>query len=161
MSDIISKCQGMPECQFDVGEVVMEEGHAGGALYILAEGSLEILKQNFQINTVDSPGSIFGDVSILLDLPHMATVKTLEPSRFLVAENAIEFLKANPDVHLHLSSLLAKRLNSVTNYLVDLKTQFEDSDDHLGMVDEVLESLLHHQPSKAEPTTDPEKPVGM
>ena len=68
-----------------------------------------------------------------------------------------EFLKEHPDVHLHLSTLLAKRLNSVTSYLVDLKSQFEDHDDHLGMVDEVLESLLHHQPEGGE---GPAKPAG-
>ena len=99
---------------------------------------------------MDSAGSIFGDVSVLLELPHMATVKTLEPSVFHVAEDALAFLRSKPEAHLHLSRLLAKRLNSVTNYLVDLKSQFEDRDDHLGMVDEVLESLLHHQPDKSE-----------
>jgi len=130
----------------------MEEGQKGGELYILAEGSVEILKQDYQINTVDSAGSIFGDVSVLLGLSCMATVKTLEPSRFFVASDALTFLKSNPEAHLHLSILLAKRLNSVTNYLVDLKSQFEDRDDHLGMVDEVLESLLHHQPEKASPS---------
>ncbi len=153
MEQVIKECEGMPERRFAAGEVVMEEGGRGGCLFILVEGSVEILKQDFQINTVDSPGSMFGDVSVLLGLPHMATVKTLEASRFLVAENALDFLRGNPEAHLHLSKLLAKRLQSVTNYLVDLKSQFEDQDDHLGMVDEVLESLLHHQPKKAAPAS--------
>ncbi len=143
----------MQERRFERGDVVLEEGNAGGALLILAEGSVEILKQEYQINTVESAGSIFGDVSVLLGLNHMATVKALEPCRFYVAVDALEFLKSNPEVHLHLSTLLAKRLNSVTNYLVDLKSQFEDRDDHLGMVDEVLESLLHHQADKSTPSS--------
>lgn len=154
MNSTIEKCRGMPERKFEAGEIVIEEGASGGELLILAEGEVEILKQNYQINTVDSEGSIFGEVSVLLNLPAMATVKTVKASRFLVAENAREFLKENPEVHLHLSTLLAKRLNSVTSYLIDLKQQFEDHDDHLGMVDDVLESLLHHQ---AKPTP-PESP---
>lgn len=152
MNEILNKCSDLPEASFADGEIVMEEGKKGGGLYILAEGSVEILKQDFQINTVDSTGSLFGEVSVLLDLPHMATVKTLEPSRFYVAHNPGEFLKSHPEVHLHLSRLLAKRLNSVTSYLVDLKQQFEDREDHLGMVDDVLESLLHNQPDASSAT---------
>jgi hypothetical protein len=33
----------------------------------------------------------------------------------------------------------------VTTYLADLQHQFSEREDHLGMVDEVLDSLLHHQ----------------
>ena len=46
---------------------------------------------------------------------------------------------------LHVCELLARRLDSLNNYLVDVKRQFEGHD-HIGMVDEVLESLLHRQP---------------
>ena len=34
---------------------------------------------------------------------------------------------------------------SVTSYLVDVKKQFEDQQSHLGIVDEVLETLVHAQ----------------
>lgn len=90
------------------------------------------------------PGAFLGEISALLSLPHTATVKTLEPSRFLVVEKPTEFLRSQPEIALSLSRLLAQRLNYVTGYLVDLKTQFEGSQDHLGMVDEILESLVHH-----------------
>ena len=152
MSNIINNCADLPEKHFDKGETVIAQGDRTGVLYLLAEGSVEIVKGEFQINTVDSAGSIFGDISVLLDLPHMATVRTLEPSRFLIAERPTEFLKQHPEVHLHLSRLLAKRLNGVTSYLVDLKKQFEDQENHLGMVDEVLESLIHHQPEGDAPS---------
>ena len=34
---------------------------------------------------------------------------------------------------------------AATTYLVDIKRQFEDKSDHLGMVGEVLETLIHQQ----------------
>jgi hypothetical protein len=40
---------------------------------------------------------------------------------------------------------LATRLNAMLEYLRDIKHQFEDHD-HIGMVDQVLESLVHRQP---------------
>jgi CRP-like cAMP-binding protein len=68
-----------------------------------------------------------------------------------VVEEANKFLRSHPDMSFQLASLLARKLNSITSYLADLKLQFEDRDDHLGMVDEVLESLLHEQVEELEP----------
>ena len=139
----IDSLKDLPVREFGEGEMVMTEGEPGGELVILVSGAVEILKQDIQINVVDSPGSIFGEISVLMDKPHMASVRALEPCKFHVAEDPCEFLKDNPEAHLHLSRLLASRLTCITSYLVDLKHQFEDQDDHLGMVDEVLESLLN------------------
>jgi len=145
MKKLVHQCAGLPQRSFAAGETIIEQGRRSGVLYILAEGSVEVLKGDFQISIIDSVGSIFGEVSVLLDLPHTATVKAMEPCRFFIADEPAAFLKSNPEAHLHLSRLLAKRLNAVTTYLVDLKRQFEDQEDHLGMVDEVLDSLVHHQ----------------
>ncbi len=144
MSQILSTCQSLPSKTLNPGDVLIEEGKANSFLYILERGSVEVLKQDVQINTVSSEGSMFGEVSLLLGSAPMATVKALEPSVFRVAENGLEYLAQNPVVHLELSRLIAKRLNGVTTYLVDLKHQFGDSGDHLGMVDEVLEAILNN-----------------
>ncbi|MEI6084522.1 MAG: cyclic nucleotide-binding domain-containing protein [Verrucomicrobiota bacterium] len=148
MTSIIESCQGLPERRFAAGAIILEEGKKLGLIYILAEGSVEILKGDVQLNRVSTPGAIFGEMSVLLDQPHMATVKALTDSRFYEAENGKAFLRANPEINLHVSTLLAERLHAMSNYLIDLKNQFEDRKDHLGIVDEVLESLSHRQPKK-------------
>ena len=45
---------------------------------------------------------------------------------------------------MHVSEVLARRLDALNKYLVDVKQQFE-GDDHLSMVDEVLEVLMNRQ----------------
>jgi len=42
----------------------------------------------------------------------------------------------------------------VTDYLTDVKEQFSDQKDHLAMVDEVLDTLVHHQEAPPEPGSD-------
>ena len=42
----------------------------------------------------------------------------------------------------------------MNSYLVDLKRQFADHGDHLSMVDEVLETLVHHQEPASAPGSD-------
>ena len=142
---ILGLCNGLEAKNFKTGEVLLSEGAHSGLLYILIDGAVEILKGDFQIDVVSDPGAIFGEVSALLDIPHMATVRALHPSRVYRIEHAVEFLNNYPMIALEIARLLAQRLNGVTNYLVDLKRQFEDQKGHLGMVDEVLESLVHQQ----------------
>ncbi len=84
----------------------------------------------------------------------MATVRALRPSVFRVAGDPTEFLRANPEIALAVAALLARRLHTVTTYLIDLKRQFESHENHLSLVDEVLESLVHHQEPPAEPGSD-------
>ena len=52
----------------------------------------------------------------------------------------------------------ASRLDGMTHYLVDVKRQYADADGHLGMVDRILDTLLHHQGPSASPGSerDPE-----
>lgn len=88
---------------------------------------------------------MLGEMSILLDNPHMATVRCTKDSEFYVVDNASDFLHSNKDITYHLAKTLAQRLNGVTSYLVDLKNQFEGRDDHFSMVDEVLQALVSDQ----------------
>ena len=81
-------------------------------------------------------------------------MRTLAPSRFRVSDDAARFLASDPAVGLVVAKLLARRLNAVITYLADLKRQFEGEDDHLGMVDEVLETLVHHQGEEPSPGSD-------
>ena len=113
-----------------------------------------MLKNDLQIRTVSEPGAIFGEISVLLDIPHSATVKALSPSRTYVVEHASEFLQSHTDIAYQVARLLAQRLNGITTYLVDMKNQFEDQKNHLGMVDEVLETLLHEQVEECTPGSD-------
>jgi CRP/FNR family cyclic AMP-dependent transcriptional regulator len=155
MRDILSYCAGrLPERTIPAGTVIITEGQRDGVLFILADGAVEVLKGEFQINTFTEPGAVFGEISVLLEAPHTATVRTLVASRFYVVEQPVDFLCSAPDVALGVARLLAKRLHAMTTYLVDLKRQFEDHESHLGMVDEVLDALTHAQHEDHVPGSD-------
>ena len=59
-------CVGLPERSLAGSEVLLEEGTTSGELYVLIEGELEVLKEDLQICTVSDPGSVFGEISVLL-----------------------------------------------------------------------------------------------
>jgi CRP-like cAMP-binding protein len=99
---------------------------------------------------------MFGEMSVLLDVPHTATVRALSPVTARVAEDGVAFMKRHPEIAFFLARLLAQRLNAATTYLVDLKQQFEGHGDHLGMVGEVLDALIHNQQDDFTPGSDRE-----
>ena len=154
MGGMLDFCADLPERSFAAGEVILEEGTTSAALYILIEGELEVLKGDFQIRTVSDPGAIFGEVSALLGIPHTATVRALTACRVHAVDEANAFLRSHRDIAYGVAELLAQRLHSITTYLADLKRQYEDQEDHLGMVDEVLETLTHQQSERVDVGSD-------
>ena len=138
-------CRNLPEATLEPGAVLLNEGQSTNRMYILIEGEVQILRGDVEVATTSHPGAVFGEMAILLDTPHTATVKALTPCRVYAIEDAETFLAANPELMGHVGKLLALRLQLATGYLADLKSQFAEHEDHLCIVDEVLESLMHQQ----------------
>jgi CRP-like cAMP-binding protein len=134
----------LPQSDIAAGDVLLPEGGQTGLLYILVRGEVEILKGDVPIENVTDPGAVFGEISALLDTPHMATVKATTQVRVVRIEDAGQVLADHPELATEVARLLAERLTNVVGYLADLKRQFAGRD-HLAMVDEVLESLVNQQ----------------
>lgn len=154
MRSILDHCTGVEPRECATGTVLLAEGATSGRLFILAEGRIEVLRGDTQVALVGEPGAVFGEMSILLGLPHTATVRAASPVSAYVFDDAEEFLRSHPEIGFYLAKLLAQRLNAATTYLVDLKRQFEGHSDHLGMVGEVLESLMQQQDEAFTPVTE-------
>lgn len=134
-----------------MGETIIPEGARLGKLFILIDGQIEVIRRDTQVTHVDEPGSVFGEMSVLLDMPHSATVKALSEVDAYVIDDALTFLEAKPEVSLHLATLLARRLYYTTTYLVDLQQQAEGRRRDLDVVDQILGSLVHAPEEEPEP----------
>jgi CRP/FNR family transcriptional regulator, cyclic AMP receptor protein len=133
---------------FDAGGIVIEQGTAGGQMFVLIQGEVEVLRDNVRIHKISEPGAVFGEIHVLLGGPHTVTIRTLKPSSFAIIEDPRQFLAASPEASLYIAEMLAARLHTLTKYLADVKRQYEGHD-HLGMVDDVLTSLVHHHPRRS------------
>lgn len=141
----LSRYDNGRKLQVEAGTELLTEGTTSGHLYVLADGVLEVLRGDTQVALVADEGAVFGEMSVLLDTPHTATVRAYIPSVVYAFEDAAAYLKADPEIAFFIARLLAQRLNAATSYLVDLKQQYEGHGDHLGMVSDVLASLLNQQ----------------
>lgn len=131
--------------RFNPGQIVIQQGGKTNRLYLLIEGEVEVLKDEVTVATAAQPGAVFGEMAMLLDGNHTATVRALKPCAFYIVEHPRQFLESSPAACLHVCELLARRIDALNRYLVNVKQQFQGHD-HIGMVDAVLESLLNRQP---------------
>lgn len=157
---ILAALESHPVQHFAEGEMVFVQGQCTGRLYILIQGTVEVVKDGVKVAKVSEPGSVFGDLAALLGVPHTAAVLVVKTASFHVVADPHEFLEQNPAASLFLCRLLARRLDAVNKYLVDVKQQFQGHD-HLAMVDGMLDTLMHRQPRervapKASTLHDPE-----
>lgn len=150
MSPFLDHVSGHESRQFAAGGVVIEQGELTGELLVLVSGSVEILRDDVRVAKAAEPGVVFGEMSVLLGGPATATVRALEPVVFAVIGEPRAFLISHPEAGLYVAELLARRLDSLNKYLIDVKRQYEGHD-HIGMVDEVLETLMHRPRARPAP----------
>lgn len=126
MQQILDSVQDLEPTSFDRGADVLRQGDRKRQLYVLAKGSVEVLKNGQRLCEVSESGSIFGELSVLLKAFHFATVRTLEPSEFYIIEDGEKFLANNPAVGVHIARVLASRLAKLDSYFADLKREFAE-----------------------------------
>jgi CRP-like cAMP-binding protein len=148
MSAILKLIAGHKIEDFGAGDIVIEQGTAGGPMFVIIQGEIEVLRDNVRVAKISEPGAVFGETHVLLGGPHSVTIRTLQPSSFAIIENPRQFLASSAEASLYVAEMLAARLNALNKYLVDVKRQYEGHD-HLGMVDDVLTTLVHHHPRRS------------
>ncbi len=145
MPRILELVENHPIRTYANGDIVLQQGAKAGVLLVLIDGAFEVRKGEFLIDVINDPGAVFGEISLLAEVGHTADVVASGTCSAHVIENPREFMRNNPEFHLSVSEMLARRLNYMVAYLTNVKQQYEGHD-HLGMVDQVLESLVVNQP---------------
>lgn len=115
MSDTASRLNVQ---QFPAGAVLIAEGGKLNTLFVLRSGELEVVREGIVVTTIRQPGTIFGEMSVLLDAPHSATVRAVVPVEVFVIANAVEVLEQRPHLLMQIARLLAKRVSNTTAALV-------------------------------------------
>ena len=143
MEALLTLAAGLPRRSLIAGETLLAEGTRPGRLFVLLDGALRIEKSGVPITSISERGACVGEVSLLLDVPATADVVAAEPATVAVVDDAARLLASHPDLSLALAQLLATRVQHMTTYLVDLQRQYADHEGGLGMVGNVLGSLMH------------------
>jgi CRP-like cAMP-binding protein len=161
MREMLEYCIGGIRQNVPAGTVVVHEGGRTGHLYVLIEGRLEVIKGDTVVASITEPGAVLGEMSVLLDQPHTATVRAASDSVICQIDDAASFLRQQPGVALLIARMLAQRLNAANTYLADIKRQFAGHGNHLAMVGDLLQSMINLSPTQVSPGSDRKSDPGI
>ena len=96
--------------RFDAGAVVIRQGAPGHEMFVIDEGTVEVIRGGELVDTM-GPGDHFGEMALLHDAPRDATVRACTPLRVLVlsAASVRELLDEIPWLRDELLALDAAR----------------------------------------------------
>lgn len=103
------------EVEFQPGHVIARQGDVGTGFFIVATGSVRVIRDGDTIATI-GPGGFFGELSVLDGLPRTAQVVAAEPTVCLgLASWEFEaVVREQPAVALSVMRGLAMRLRELT-----------------------------------------------
>ena len=145
VTDLLELCADLPLERVSAGEVLVREGEPPSRLLVLVSGTVTVERDGTPFARIAFPGAIFGEMSWILDKTATATARATTDVSVRVVDDPETFFSQRPGAALAVLQMTAARLDGLTQYLVDVKRQFAGSDDHLAMVDRILDTLVHHQ----------------
>jgi CRP/FNR family cyclic AMP-dependent transcriptional regulator len=113
---------------FPAGHVLIKQGGRSGSLFVLKTGEMEVTRDGKFVSAVNRAGAIFGEMSVLLDQPHSASVRAVTDVEVYVIVDALRVLESHPAWTLQIARLLAQRVNSTTALLMESQREASEKD---------------------------------
>jgi CRP-like cAMP-binding protein len=154
--DILALTDGEPELTLEAGETLIRYGEDHPALYLLRTGVLEVRRDGELLAELTDPGSVVGELSLLLGTPASADVVAAGPAVVRRLDDSERLFEEVPEFGRHLAITLARRLHRVTTLLGELHRQFADRPGTLGLVPGVVAELVGDHRPDAETGSDRE-----
>ena len=106
------------EKDFHPGDTVCREGDSGEYIYILKKGSLGVYKNDNLVSQYNVPGTILGEMSIILGESRSASIKAITASTVSVIRLSLMDMVTNfPSFTVKILRTLAERLKDTTEEL--------------------------------------------
>lgn len=104
------------ELDYPENRTVIKQGDMGETVFLIIDGQVEVIKEqeNGRELVLDKigAGDAFGEMALLEDEPRSATIRTIEPSRFLILhkQEFNETVMEYPRIALKICRVLSSRI---------------------------------------------------
>lgn len=117
--------QSATELLFQPGDLIIQEGDEGDALYIIRAGAVAVLKGSLKSPTVlgfRGPGEVVGEVALLDNRPRSASLAAVRITRLLRIKREIiqQLLTQDPSASASLMRTLTARLRESDNAIASI-----------------------------------------
>lgn len=147
MTEILWRFEDLPPRHFAPGEKLIEQGGSTGRLFVLKSGTVTIVRDGVVVTSVAEPGAVFGEMSVLLERPHTASVVAATPVEAYGLDDGLQFLEQRPALALQVAVLLAGRLENTTGLVTRLKAGAVEKQHDIGLFERLIGFLTGHPPA--------------
>ncbi|MDK3157485.1 cyclic nucleotide-binding domain-containing protein [Kamptonema cortianum] len=126
MKPFVEIVASLPVRQFAPEEFLIRQQSPAGHVFILAEGTVRIIRDDIEICQIHEVGSFFGEVSSLTNQPTTASVQAVTPVKAHVIENPMQFAFDYPVAVYMMAVQLAQRLAHVDTQLTQIKRDYQE-----------------------------------
>ena len=138
------------ELKYGAGRTICEEGEREQAIFILKQGRVAIYKGERLVGELSKPGTVFGEMALMLGEPRTATLKALVPSTLTEVRVSLRELVTHfPKFTERLLTTLALRLKDTTAAFTESVLPSEAAEVHAELEEAV-------QAKKARPSAHEE-----
>src|SRR5690349_3539464 len=123
-------------------EVLLTQGRGGGDLFILEYGALRVERDGVELATLSEPGTLVGEMSVLLGSHSSATVIAARDSRVRVIRDAKRYLASDPGLSLAIATLVAGRLDATSALLVEVAADPAGTPAESSLLQRIFSALL-------------------
>ena len=134
--------------EYPRGSVICSEGTEGEEMYILQAGSIDVEIKGNKVATIDQPGTVFGEMALLLNEQRTATLKANNNTVITVIKKHMlrQICEKEGDILNSIALSLARRhyfnlikIHTVNRALLEknLEVQCEDDSKKPGQVDRI------------------------
>jgi CRP/FNR family cyclic AMP-dependent transcriptional regulator len=100
VADLLTFSADLPTRTLPAGETLIDEGAPAGRMFILVSGSVVVEHDGVAFARIDTPGAVFGEMSVVLERPATATVRAADELLVRVVEDPVQFLTNQPGAAL-------------------------------------------------------------
>jgi CRP/FNR family cyclic AMP-dependent transcriptional regulator len=149
MTSLLALTASRPTRTLAEGEVLLVQGEGGGDLFILLSGKLVVVRDGVTIASIAQPGTLVGEMSVLLGIRNSATVRADRESKVRVIRDANKLLETEPGLARRVAALVAGRLDATSALLVELAKQNKGKSEQ-GLLSRILSTIYSPAPGEGE-----------
>jgi CRP-like cAMP-binding protein len=146
MATLLEMTASQPTRTLPAGDVLLVQGEEGGDLFVLETGELAVERDGVSIATIVQPGTVVGEISVLLGIRNTATVRATRESKVKVIREARKHLRQDAELSFKIAALVAGRLDATSSVLADLSKKHGGAGEQ-GILRRIITAL--HRPADA------------
>ena len=115
---------------YEDGEVIVREGDAGDALYVIQEGRVDVLAERDGHETLlrtAGSGELLGEMALFEHAPRSATLRAHGQARILTLDrrNFLRRISEDPTMAFRIIEAMARRVRELSRDIVELHERID------------------------------------